>query len=75
MGSKLVEIPARTGIRRSAAMSPQAVSTSHPSPAADLVRLAIPLVLVASAVAATLWIERSPEAGATRTAAVESGSR
>jgi len=56
-------------------MSPQAVSTSHPSPAADLVRLAIPLVLVAGAVAATLWIERSPETGATRSAAVESGSR
>lgn len=56
-------------------MSPQAVSTSHPSPAADLVRLAIPLVLIAGAVAGTLWIERSPGAGATRSAAVESASR
>jgi hypothetical protein len=56
-------------------MSPQAVSTSHPSPAADLMRLAIPLLLIAVAVAATLWIERSPEAGGVQSASAASGSR
>lgn len=38
-------------------MSPQAVSRT--SPAADLLRLAVPVALIAGAVAATLWIDRS----------------
>jgi hypothetical protein len=38
-------------------MSVQAVSRR--SPVADLLRLAIPLVLIASAVLGTLWIDRS----------------
>ncbi len=38
-------------------MSPQ--SATRTSPAADLLRLAIPLALIAGAVAATLWIDRS----------------
>ena len=32
---------------------------SRRSPVADLLRLAIPLVLIASAVVGTLWIDRS----------------
>jgi hypothetical protein len=39
------------------------------------VRLAIPLFLIAGAVAATLWIDRSPAAGGPPSTAVESGSR
>lgn len=38
-------------------MPSPAASTSHPSPVADLARLAIPIVLIALAVAATLWID------------------
>ena len=38
-------------------MSPHAVSRTPP--AADLLRLAIPLVLIASAVIGTLWIDRT----------------
>lgn len=56
-------------------MSSQPVSTSHPSPRADLARLAIPLALVAIAVAATLWIDRRPDAGALQAAAVQSAPR
>jgi hypothetical protein len=56
-------------------MSPEAASTSHPSTAADLIRLAIPMFLIAGTVAATLWIERSPEPGAAQSATVRSGSR
>jgi hypothetical protein len=56
-------------------MSAQAVSTSHPSPAADLVRLAIPVFLIAGVVLATLWIDRSPQAGGAASTSVESGSR
>ncbi|HUI98978.1 MAG TPA: hypothetical protein VLY46_02030 [Usitatibacter sp.] len=38
-------------------MSPQ--SATRTSPAADLLRLAIPVLVIAAAVAATLWIDRS----------------
>ena len=38
-------------------MSPQ--SAARTSPAADLLRLTIPVALIAGAVAATLWIDRS----------------
>lgn len=38
-------------------MSPQAVSRT--SPVADLLRLAVPVVLIAGAVAGTLWIDRT----------------
>ncbi len=57
-------------------MSPQAVTRT--SPLADLLRLAIPLVLIAGAVAATLWIDRSTglDAGSMQASSVvDSSSR
>lgn len=57
-------------------MSPHAVTRT--SPVADLLRLAIPLVLIAGALAATLWIDRSTglDAGSTGASpAVHSASR
>lgn len=40
-------------------MASIAASASHRSPAADLLRLAVPVVLIAGAVAGTLWIDRT----------------
>jgi hypothetical protein len=57
-------------------MSPQAVNPT--SPAVDLLRLAIPLVLIAGAVAATLWIDRTAgfdAASVQAPAAVDSSAR
>ncbi len=41
-------------------MPDPAMPVSRHSALADLLRLAIPLVLIAGAVAGALWIERSP---------------
>ncbi len=53
-------------------MSPHAVPRT--SPVADLLRLAIPLVLIASAVAGTLWIDRATgfDAGSVEAPAADS---
>ncbi len=40
-------------------MASIAASAPHRSPAADLLRLAVPIVLIAAAGAGTLWIDRA----------------
>ncbi len=56
-------------------MSPHAVNRT--SPIADLLRLAIPLVLIASAVAGTLWIDRATgfDTGSVEAPSASSASR
>lgn len=55
-------------------MSAQAASGPHPSAASDLVRLAIPIVLIAAAVAGAMWIDRGAPAPADETTAATSGA-
>lgn len=56
-------------------MDSMAASHSRPSLAGDLLRLAIPVALIAGAVTATLWIDRAgldggaPDGGETQSAA------
>lgn len=54
-------------------MSPHAVNRTPP--VADLLRLAIPLVLIASAVVGTLWIDRTGYDAGPETPSTASASR
>ncbi|HSN22440.1 MAG TPA: hypothetical protein VLS49_17275 [Usitatibacter sp.] len=58
-------------------MATQSAPASRPTAVGDLLRLAIPLVLIASAVAGTLWVDRNGglDAAAQPSSAAESASR
>ncbi|HEX6633362.1 MAG TPA: hypothetical protein VF038_05305 [Usitatibacter sp.] len=55
-------------------MDSTAASHSRPSLAGDLLRLAIPVALIAGAVTATLWIDRSAGLDAVAPASGETDS-